>query len=158
MIIVLPNDRNGLPGLLQKLAANATEFARVLERDSYMLTRVSLGLPKFSIHGDTIPLSGVLASMGLSSLFGGDDDLSGITGSRDLYVSPVQHKALIDVSGELNYSRVLNSHTFCGWYLSWRDDILLANILAEFTQLLAPMALFSFSRLTRRVPKRPLQP
>ncbi len=72
MLIVLPDERNGLPDLLQAITANATEFARVLERENYMLTRVSLGLPKFSIHGDTIPLVDKLASMGLSSLFGGD--------------------------------------------------------------------------------------
>ncbi len=98
MLIVLPNERNGLPDLLQAITANATEFTRILKRDNYMLTRVSLGLPKFSIHGGTVPLTGVLASMGLSSLFGSEADLSGITGRRDLYVSSVQHKALIDVS------------------------------------------------------------
>ncbi len=98
MLIVLPDERDGLPGLLQTLTENETEFARILERDNYMLTRVNMGLPKFSIHGSVIPLSGMLASMGLGSLFGGDADLSGITGRRNLYVSSVQHKALIDVS------------------------------------------------------------
>ncbi len=98
MLIVLPNERSGLPDLLQALSTNATEFARILERDNYILTRVSLGLPKFSIHADTIQLVDQLASMGLSSLFGGDANLSGITGRRDLYVSSVQHKALVDVS------------------------------------------------------------
>ncbi len=53
MLIVLPNERNGLPDLLQKLTTNATEFACILEKGKYMFTRVSLGLPKFSIHGDT---------------------------------------------------------------------------------------------------------
>ncbi len=101
MLIVLPDARNGLPDLLQKLTANPSEFARILERDNYMFTRVSLGLPKFSIHGDTIPLVEQLTSMGLSSLFGSDADLSGITGRRNLYVSSVQHKALIDVSGNI---------------------------------------------------------
>ncbi len=98
MLIVLPDERNGLPDLLQKLTANATEFARILEKGNYMFTRVSLGLPKFSIHGDTIPLVEQLTSMGLGSLFGSDADLSGITGRRNLYVSSVQHKALVDVS------------------------------------------------------------
>ncbi len=98
MLIVLPDDGNGLPDLLQAITANAAEFERILQRYNYMLTRVCLGLPKFSIHGGTIPLAGKLASMGLRSLFGSDADLSGITGRRDLYVSSVQHKALIDVS------------------------------------------------------------
>ncbi len=95
MLIVLPNERNGLPDVLQAITTNATEFTRILKRDNYMLTRVSLGLPKFSIHATPCH---VLTSMGLSSLFGSDADLSGITGRRDLYVSSVQHKALIDVS------------------------------------------------------------
>ncbi len=98
MLIVLPEERSGLPDLLQAITANAAEFERILQRDNYMLTRVCLGLPKFSIHGETIPLAENLASMGLSSLFGSDADLSGLTGRRDLYVSSVQHKALIDVS------------------------------------------------------------
>ncbi len=98
MLIVLPDERNGLPDLLHALTTNATEFARVPERDNYMLTRVSLGLPKFSIHGDAIPLVNKLASMGLSSLFAGDANLSGITGRRDLYASSVQQKTLMDVS------------------------------------------------------------
>ncbi len=98
MLIVLPNERNGLPDLLQALTTNATELHGFCERDNYVLARVSLGLPKFSIHGDTMPLVDKLASMGLSSLFGGVANLSGITGRRDLYVSSVQHKALIDVS------------------------------------------------------------
>ncbi len=98
MLIVLPNERNGLPGLLQTLTANGAEYARILGRDNYVSTWVRLGLPRFSIHGDTIPLAEKLASMGLSSLFGGDADLSGITGRRDLYVESFQHKALIDVS------------------------------------------------------------
>ncbi len=137
MLIVLPNERNGLPDLLQAITANATEFTRILKMDNYMMKRVSLGLPKFSIHGDTVPLTGVLASMGLSSLFGSDADLSGITGRRDLYVSSVQHKALIDVSVELNCTRVLNCHIFCGCCLSWAGYNFLAKILAEFKQLLS---------------------
>ncbi len=98
MLIVLPNERNVLPDILQAITTDATELERILERDKYMLTRVSLGLPKFSIHCDTIQLVDKIASMGLSSLFAGDVNLSGITGHRDLYVSLVQYKALIDVS------------------------------------------------------------
>ncbi len=75
MLIVLPDERNGLPDLLQKLTANATEFARILEKGNYMFTRVSLGFPKFSIHGDTIPRADNLASFGLSSLFGEDAEI-----------------------------------------------------------------------------------
>ncbi len=57
-----------------------------------------LGLPKFSIHGNTIPLVQELTSMGLGSLFGREADLSGITRGHDITVSSIMHKALIDVS------------------------------------------------------------
>ncbi len=102
MLIVLPDERTGLSDLLQAITASPTEYASILERDNYMLTRVNLSLPKFSIHGDTVSLVEQLTLMGLSSLFGSGADLSGITGHRDLYVSSVQHKALIDVSFKLS--------------------------------------------------------
>ncbi len=58
------------------------------------------------INGDTMPHSDNLESMRLSSLFGGDADLCGITGRRELYVSSVQHKAFVDFSVRVYHTRV----------------------------------------------------
>ncbi len=101
MLVVLPNERNGLPGLLKSLTSNADHFESIFDKSKYWRTLVRLGLPKFSIHGNTIPLVQELTSMGLGSLFGSEADLSGITGSHDITVPSILHKALIDVSGKV---------------------------------------------------------
>ncbi len=99
MLIVLPNAKNGLPTLLQNLTSSAGNFASVLNADCFHSTDVALQLPVFSIEGATIPLRDVLSYLGLGSIFnGGAADLSGMNGGRDLYVSSISHKALIDVS------------------------------------------------------------
>ncbi len=101
MLVMLPNERNGLSRLLKSLTSNADDFGSIFDKGKYWRTLVHLGLPKFSIHGSTIPLVEELTSMGLGSLFGSEADLSGITGSHDITVSSILHKALIDVSGKV---------------------------------------------------------
>ncbi len=99
MLIVLPNAKNGLPALLERLTSNAGKFASVLNADHFHSTDVALQLPVFSIEGDIIPLRDILSNLGLGSIFiDGIADLSGMNGERDLYVDSVNHKALIDVS------------------------------------------------------------
>ncbi len=98
MLIVLPTAKNGLSVLLQNLTSNADNFASVLNADHFCITDVSLQLPVFSIEGDIFPLKAVLNNLGLGSIFkSGAADLSGMNGERDLYVSSIIHKALIDV-------------------------------------------------------------
>ncbi len=99
MLIVLTNARNGLPALLEILTSNADNFTSVLNADHFRTTDVALQLPVFSIEGATIPLKGVLSNLGLGSIFkDGAADLSEMNGGRDVYISSVHHKALIDVS------------------------------------------------------------
>ncbi len=99
MLIVLPNAKNGLPALLESLTSNADNFSSVLNADHYHTTEVALQLPVFSIEGEIIPLESVLSNLGLGSIFNdGTADLSGMNGERDLYISGICHKALIDVS------------------------------------------------------------
>ncbi len=99
MLIVLPNAKNGLPTLLESLTSNADNFTSVLTADCFHSTDVALQLPEFSIEGATIPLKAVLINLGLGSIFSsGTADLSGMNGGRDLYISSISHKALIDVS------------------------------------------------------------
>ncbi len=99
MLIVLPNAKNGLPALLERLTSSADNFASVLNADHFHTTDVALQLPVFSIEWATIPLRDVLSNLGLGSIFNdGTADLSGMNGERNLYVESVSHKALIDVS------------------------------------------------------------
>ncbi len=61
---------------------------------------VQLGLPKFEFTKD-FGLSGTLKSMGMVDAFEGDKaDFSGMTGSRDLFISDVIHKAFVAVDEE----------------------------------------------------------
>ncbi len=71
----------------------------MLNADHFHTTDVVLQLPVFSIKGDIIPLRDVLSNLGLGSIFSsGAADLSEMNGGRDVYISSVHHKALIDVS------------------------------------------------------------
>ncbi|XP_028620362.1 serine protease inhibitor A3C-like [Grammomys surdaster] len=56
-----------------------------------------LYLPKFSVSTD-YSLEEVLPELGIRELFSSQADLSGITGAKDLRVSQVVHKAVLDVS------------------------------------------------------------
>ncbi|MBN2587719.1 MAG: serpin family protein [Candidatus Fermentibacteraceae bacterium] len=72
--------------------------ADVLETIRNRMSRVNLfiTMPKFEFAG-TMQLGGVLGSMGMETAFGGGADFSGFTGSPDLYISEVMHKAFVKV-------------------------------------------------------------
>ena len=53
-------------------------------------------MPKFSISTD-YNLEEVLPELGIKKVFSQQADLSRITGTKDLYVSQVVHKAVLDV-------------------------------------------------------------
>ncbi|XP_006165477.1 alpha-1-antichymotrypsin, partial [Tupaia chinensis] len=55
-----------------------------------------LYLPKFSISGD-YNLNKVLPQLGFREVFSRDADLSGVTGAKNLVLSQVVHKAVLDV-------------------------------------------------------------
>ncbi|EDL18792.1 mCG3344, isoform CRA_a [Mus musculus] len=56
-----------------------------------------LYLPKFSISTD-YNLKDILPELGIKEIFSKQADLSGITGTKDLSVSQVVHKAVLDVA------------------------------------------------------------
>lgn len=61
-------------------------------------------LPKFTLDSE-IPLSSMLSSIGVNSIFDPNrSDLSGIDGTRDLFVSDALHKTRIEV---------WTAHIFC---------------------------------------------
>lgn len=61
--------------------------------------KVMLKMPKFKVE-KTIPLTEQLSNLGMSEMFGGNSDFSGIDGSHNLYVSEVMQKAFIEVNEE----------------------------------------------------------
>src|SRR5579871_1626363 len=62
-------------------------------------SRVDVALPKFKMMV-ACNLKQALSRMGMASAFGRGADFSGMTGSRDLFLSEVVHKAQVDVQEE----------------------------------------------------------
>lgn len=98
MFILLPHGQflglEGLDNLVRQLTQE--RFQELL--DLMYSVDVEVSLPKFRIE-DSFELSNALQSLGVQQLFdAGKADLSGFTGTRDLSVSSVRHKAFIDVN------------------------------------------------------------
>jgi serine protease inhibitor len=95
MVIVLPKARDGLEEIENKI--------NVLWLDSLVLNleqeKVHIHFPKFKISQECM-LSRVLAAMGMADAFGEKADFSGMTGTRELFISEVIHKAFVDVNEE----------------------------------------------------------
>ncbi|XP_075860725.1 alpha-1-antichymotrypsin-like [Microcebus murinus] len=67
-------------------------------RDSLQTRHIdSLQLPKFSISGD-YNLENILPRLGIRAVFTKEADLSGITGAKNLLLSQMVHKAVLDVA------------------------------------------------------------
>jgi serpin B len=92
MVIVLPKSVDGLAAL---------ESAMTLETLDTLLKplsprRVRVSLPKFKLTGE-FKLNQVLSDLGMPSAFESSADFSGMTGTRDLAISAVVHKAFVAV-------------------------------------------------------------
>ncbi len=96
MIILLPKETDGLPEFEKKLKLE--DFSQWL--DGLHRREVIVSVPKFKTTSQ-FSLASVLKSMGMADAFlARAADFSGITGSRDLFISAVIHKAYVDVNEE----------------------------------------------------------
>jgi serpin B len=96
MIVVLPRQDDGLPAIEAKLDAAALEaWTQDLgER------KVSVFLPRFKVES-SFKLSEELAALGMKDAFNPDSaDLSGMDGTRELYIKEVVHKSFVEVNEE----------------------------------------------------------
>jgi len=96
MVILLPDDIDGLAALEKRLSADTLSAwvsnLRELE--------VQVTLPRFTATQE-FNLTKTLGGMGMRSAFDAQAaDFSGMTGGRDLYVGIVVHKAFVDVNEE----------------------------------------------------------
>ena len=94
MFVLLPKDDN-LTAVEETL--DAERFADL--RKSLVSQSVRVAFPKFTLEMGYL-LPGVLAAMGMPTAFTGDADLSGIDGTRGLFITGVFHKAFVDVNEE----------------------------------------------------------
>ncbi|KPJ13531.1 Serine protease inhibitor 3/4 [Papilio machaon] len=96
MLIVLPNEINGLDGVLKKLADGYDLMAEV---DNMFNTKVQVTIPKFKIETE-IDLCDLLPKLGIKAIF--DSNNSGLTKvlntDEKLYVSKAVQKAFIEVN------------------------------------------------------------
>jgi len=93
MIIVLPKNKDGIKNVEEVL--NIDILNNWLE--SMRLTKVDVYFPKFKMER-AYTLTENLRGLGISSLFGPEANLSGITGERDLFINEIFHKSYIDVN------------------------------------------------------------
>uniref|UniRef100_A0A023FM57 Putative tick serpins 14 n=1 Tax=Amblyomma cajennense TaxID=34607 RepID=A0A023FM57_AMBCJ len=95
MTILLPSERNGLEHLKSALTTQTLNraIARMYPKD------MKFKMPKLKM--DTkYTLKPTLETLGIKKIFSADADLSGISGAKNLYVSDVLHKAVLEVNEE----------------------------------------------------------
>ncbi|XP_074031214.1 leukocyte elastase inhibitor isoform X7 [Leptinotarsa decemlineata] len=96
MLIILPNDKNGIAKLEEKLSQ--TDLTKITE--NMYRPEVMVSLPKFKIE-QTIDLKDSLTELGLGNMFSDTADFSGMLDSSEpLCVSKVVQKAFIEVNEE----------------------------------------------------------
>ncbi|NWR67660.1 A1AT antiproteinase, partial [Bucorvus abyssinicus] len=90
-LLILPDDGK------MKQVEDALSKETVCKWDNNLVTRrLDLRLPKISISG-SYDVKKLFKAMGITEVFSGNADLSGIDGSHDLRVSQAVHKALLQV-------------------------------------------------------------
>lgn len=96
MYIVLPDARNGLEGLTSKITLPQLDEA---SEQLFLESEINLTIPKFKFESKFL-LNKALETLGVKNIFTRNADLSGINGERNLFVSEVLHKAVVDVNEE----------------------------------------------------------
>jgi len=95
MVIFLPKQLEGIGEVEDELTSDnlSDRLTKLRKRE------VEVWLPKFKMTSE-FELAEVLAKMGMPDAFSGKADFSGMTGSRDFFISAVIHKAYVDVNEE----------------------------------------------------------
>jgi serine protease inhibitor len=96
LIILLPKERSGLPGLEDSMTAS--NMQQWLSRAA-PVPKVIVTVPRFKSTQE-FELSTALRALGMPQAFGSGADFSGMTGKRDFAISAVIHKAFVDVNEE----------------------------------------------------------
>ncbi|XP_045697677.1 leukocyte elastase inhibitor-like [Phyllostomus hastatus] len=101
MVILLPDDIEDESTGLKKIEEQLTleklhEWTKPENLDS---TEVNVHLPKFKLE-ESYNLNSHLARLGVEDLFNSKADLSGMSGTRDLFISKIIHKSFVEVNEE----------------------------------------------------------
>ncbi len=96
MVVLLPAEGVSLKTFDEKLIPNMlSAWLRELKN-----TKVDVYIPKFRMTTPVYLLDPILKDMGMTKAFSKDADFSGMSPSKDLYISTVAHKAFVDVNEE----------------------------------------------------------
>lgn len=93
MFILLPNRLRGLARLESSLSPEVLDSMEKRLKH----TLLDIVIPRFKFESSP-DLKKVLSSLGITDLFSDAADLSGISGSKELYVSDAFHRAFIEVN------------------------------------------------------------
>ncbi|KAJ4439715.1 hypothetical protein ANN_07843 [Periplaneta americana] len=94
MFILLPNELDGLASLESSLSAR--DMNSILQ--DMQAEELNVSLPRFKVES-SLDLQSTLENLGMKDMFNIEAaDFSGITGSKDIYVSHVLQKAFIEVT------------------------------------------------------------
>ncbi|ELR63057.1 Leukocyte elastase inhibitor [Bos mutus] len=101
MVILLPDDIQDEATGLKKIEQQLTlEKLREWTRpESLDLLEVRVQLPRFKLE-ESYDLQEPLARLGARDLFSSKANLSGMSGAKDLFISKVVHKSVVDVNEE----------------------------------------------------------
>lgn len=95
MVILLPKNLDGIKDLEKELTSdNLTEWLFNKRK-----REVQVYLPRFKMTSE-FSLADTLSAMGMPDAFSAKADFSGMTDSRDLFISAVVHKAFVEVNEE----------------------------------------------------------
>ena len=96
MVVIVPKQLDGLRRIEQQLSAQTVNQA--LER--LRPQKIMVTLPRWSMETE-VSLPDILRELGMTDAFAlPAADFSGMTGGKDLYISAVLHKAVLDVTEE----------------------------------------------------------
>ncbi|KAL6030827.1 hypothetical protein STEG23_022527 [Scotinomys teguina] len=102
MVILLPEDIEDQSTGLKKIEEQLTleKLREWTKRENLETIEVHVKLPRFKLE-ESYTLNSNLGRLGVQDLFSsGKADLSGMSGSRDLFISKIVHKSFVEVNEE----------------------------------------------------------
>ncbi len=93
MVFILPNEKDGIRELENKLSCKMYQNAAL----QMQKRKVVVSIPKFTMEFE-LNLGNKFQEMGMTDAFSGKADFSGMTGTKELKIDKVIHKAFIEVN------------------------------------------------------------
>ncbi|XP_054713872.1 intracellular coagulation inhibitor 2-like [Uloborus diversus] len=119
MVVLLPNAMDGLESLERELTPSMLNDLKRKMRS----TKVEVALPKFKLEY-LKPLTEYFQKLGLNKVFQCGADLGNINDSKNLLVSEIMHKAVLDVNEEGSEAAAVTAVVVVGYSLSFDPEFI----------------------------------